>query len=238
MKLPTFDDQEFEHQLPANEFSNKHISSKSAFQNFSRKTIVDGNEEEKINKKELEVLVDGASQKGEEEQKIKDEERVDSLVPRSAQLPSEVQPYSLGFDPKNACKFTKHDRELQQYLEEKGFESLPFVLVKEQMRLSPKHQEEGVRRDVAFKNCLRIIKRVVMSEISKEIQIQKTGPEIYFMIDDWYERHFKGTLIEELMNYYKVKRQEMVELLIAIMNPLVARKLNRYKPFIPRAYET
>lgn len=58
------------------------------------------------------------------------------------------------------------------------------------------------------------------------------------MIDDWYERHFKGTLVEELMNYYKVKRQEMVELLIAIMNPLIARKLNRYKPFIPRAFET
>ena len=79
-----------------------------------------------------------------------------------------------------------------------------------------------MRRDVAFKNCLRIVKRVVMVTIAKEINILKAGPEVYYNFDDWYERHLKGTLLEDFMALYRIKREEIVELLIAIVNPLIA----------------
>ncbi len=41
-----------------------------------------------------------------------------------------------------------------------------------------------------------------MVTIAKEINILKAGPEVYFNFDDWYERHLRGTLMEDLMRLY------------------------------------
>lgn len=72
-----------------------------------------------------------------------------------------------------------------------------------------------------------------MVTIAKEINILKAGPEVYFNFDDWYERHLRGTLMEDLMRLYRVRKEEVVEILIAIVNPLIARKLNKHKPYHP-----
>ncbi len=94
-----------------------------------------------------------------------------------------------------------------------------------------KSQEEGVWRDVAFKNCLRIIKRVIMVTIGWDLNVLKAGPDVYFLFENWYEQNLQGTLLEDFMLLYSVSWQEMIEILIAIVNPLIAWKLNKTRPY-------
>lgn len=61
-----------------------------------------------------------------------------------------------------------------------------------------------------------------MTTIGQEINILKAGPEVKQNFEDWFERHLRGTLFEELMVFYKITKEEVVELLIAIVNPLIA----------------
>lgn len=70
-----------------------------------------------------------------------------------------------------------------------------------------------------------------MTTIGQEINILRAGPEVKQNFEDWFERHLRGTLFEELMVFYKISKAEVVELLIAIVNPLIARKLNKQKPY-------
>lgn len=76
-----------------------------------------------------------------------------------------------------------------------------------------------------------------MTTLSKEINILKTGPDIYYVFDNWYSRHYEGTLIDDLAKFYWVSRQEIVEFIIAIVNPLNAWKLNKIRPLTPWTLE-